>query len=320
MSLLLEIQKQLETASQRVVALERALAEHPDLPSIAANLETAVRIQTKLRAQFAEAAEKLGFDVCTYRAFDVYDRPKTAAALEAIADFQKLVSVVYAAIKHGHKQRATIPESVAKETEFGFGYAFTGSLGIVLTVRNEKLLIDSDLDESINAVFALAKAKTPAEVLSYASKLGPGPINALYEWAEENAENGLGADIVWQRGSDLKKSLFVQHQELSKLRTAIEETSSETSEELSVVGTLTAADVTKNRFKLNRFGLPQIRGTFVTGTIDESHRVSLPMEYLVQLRKTTKIKYSTGASEVRWQLLGLKDVRRNDVRDGQAAQ
>ena len=48
MSHLLEIKEQLEAASQRVLSLEQSLREHPDYPSIAANLASAARIQRSL--------------------------------------------------------------------------------------------------------------------------------------------------------------------------------------------------------------------------------------------------------------------------------
>ena len=51
MSDLSDIQKQLGLANQRVVSLEKALREHPGYPSIAANLDSAVRVQRKLETQ-----------------------------------------------------------------------------------------------------------------------------------------------------------------------------------------------------------------------------------------------------------------------------
>lgn len=52
-----------------------------------------------------------------------------------MGSFQKLVSVVYGAIKHGPRQRQRISEDVALETAFEFGYSFAGSLGLVFTCR-----------------------------------------------------------------------------------------------------------------------------------------------------------------------------------------
>ena len=58
MSELLEIQNQLDVANKRVASLERSLVDHPEYPSIAANLESARRIKQKLELQFAEASAR----------------------------------------------------------------------------------------------------------------------------------------------------------------------------------------------------------------------------------------------------------------------
>ena len=110
MSQLLEIRKQIEIASERILTLERALRDHPDLPSVAANLESALRVRAKLEQQFAEVGAKAGYDICRYRAFDDYDRPVLVPAFKSIAGFQRLVSVVYAAVKHGFGNGRTYPK------------------------------------------------------------------------------------------------------------------------------------------------------------------------------------------------------------------
>src|SRR5271167_3385584 len=99
MSALLEIQRRIDAATVRVKALEHALIEHPGFPSIAANLESAVRIQRQLESQFFDVAAESGMEVCRYRAFNDIEDTKTAPALAAIAEFQRLVSVVYAGKK-----------------------------------------------------------------------------------------------------------------------------------------------------------------------------------------------------------------------------
>jgi hypothetical protein len=64
MSALLQIRGQLDKATERVAELKKALAANPGYPSIAANLDSAVRIQKKLEAQFEEAAASIGAEVC----------------------------------------------------------------------------------------------------------------------------------------------------------------------------------------------------------------------------------------------------------------
>lgn len=314
MSELLEIRKQLDAVSVKVLSLERAVREHPGLPSIVANLDSAARIKAKLELQFADVADKLGYDVCSYRAFDEYDKPKAGAAFGAISNFQKLVSVVYGALKYGEKQRATIPDRVQKETAFDLGYAFAGSVGIVLTVRAEQrsLFGDRIFDDTFDAIISMAKASSSEEIMGFANRLGPGPINALYKWVDEQVAAGIGSDIEWNKGKENERSLFIQRQDLHKLRTAIEETGVEESDLEEVVGTLVMADVHKLRFKLKRDGLPIIKGTLEPGVADEKHVASLPKQYLVRMRKTTQFQFAKDREVTRYHILKLSEPTKRD--------
>ncbi|HUY92281.1 MAG TPA: hypothetical protein VMV10_26305 [Pirellulales bacterium] len=309
MSLLLQIRNRLDATAARVKTLEQALIDNPGYPSIAANLESLVRIQSQLESQFLAAAAEAGIEVCRYRAFNDFESNRTADAFNAVVGFQRLVSVVYGALKHGIKQRATIPTAIAKETAFGFGYAFAGSIGVVLTIRADRNLFgESFLDDSVNTIFRMAKAESSKEIVEFADQLGPGPINALYQWAEDNATHGLGADIEWRRGTEVRNSLLVQRQELWKLKEAIKTTSSERTEAVCIEGILQAADASKLRFKLRPDGLREIKGTVETGVIDERHTVGLPRRYIADLLKTTRTRYSTGEVKSKYHLLRLEKL------------
>ncbi len=155
----------------------------------------------------------------------------------------------------------------------------------------------------------MASAADSAEIQSFAESLGPGAINALYDWAGAKTEHGLGADIEWRHGSQVKGSLFIQRQELSKLRTAIEQTSSEKEDSITVYGILTGAIVSNRTFRIKREGLPEIRGTFEPGAINAEHEVKLPHRYAATIRRKTRLYYATGKKEVRYHLLGLTEVK-----------
>lgn len=312
MSMLLQIQEKLNNANRKVAELEEALAQYPDLPSIAANLDSAIRLQSKFQAQFTEAAARAGIPICKYRAFDDGDEPMAGAALGSVFDFQQLVSVVFGALKYGKKLRANISSDLRQETAFGFGYAFSGSVGVVLTLRKDSDLFgDSFLADAISTIFALAKTSDPSEIEKHAALLGAGTINALYKWADKNASNGLGADIEWRNGAELPKSVFLQRQELTSLRSAIEQTSIEEHDEIQMEGVLVKADVTHRRFRLNRAGLKPISGTFAVGTIDEKHSVKLPRYYKVTINKTTKRQYAKGRDVIKYHLTKIEEFKSN---------
>ena len=63
MSSINEIRRQLNTANARIASLEKALNNHRGYPSIAANLESALRVRERLEAQLREAAAETGIEL-----------------------------------------------------------------------------------------------------------------------------------------------------------------------------------------------------------------------------------------------------------------
>lgn len=64
----------------------------------------------------------------------------------------------------------TLLDEIVAETALTFGYTFPGSVGIVFTMPNERLLIgETALDEADRKVFDMAKAQTPDQIAKHAS-------------------------------------------------------------------------------------------------------------------------------------------------------
>ena len=310
MSLLLEIRQKLDAAGAKISELEQAMLDYPNHAAIAANLESAVRIRQKLEGQFMEAAARTGVEVCRYRAFDDHDRAQAAPAFTAIAGFQRFVSVVFGAKKNGRKEKATVTEEESAQSTFNFGFAFTGSVGVVLTIpRDKPMLAESELDDAMKIVFSMARAKSPGEIQKYASDLGPGPITALYQWAKENVTHGLGAEVEWMHGDTVSERLMLQRQELTRLTNAIDETSSSKDDYIEIIGDLRMADVDGRRFRLAQSkDLRIFKGTVEPGAIDQRHRVQLPKKYKARIRRTTTNHLATGVKEVRYHLMWVAEV------------
>jgi hypothetical protein len=312
MSLVLDIQKQLHSATHRVVELERALLESPDV-SVEGNLESAVRIQRKLIAQFREAASKASLDIFTYRAFDDNDTQKAAPSFQAVADFQTLFSVVHSALKSGgRKLKATYDEQVARETSFGFGYAMAGSIEVVLTVENEQLLFGQKLDHTADVVFELTQSRTPQEIHDKAAQLGPGPINALYQWARDNTFNGLGAELTWRKGEKVERTVVMQRQHMRELKSAIYQTSAETPIPFSCTGKMVAVNLKAHKFTIERQGLPDMKGSFEPGIINDSHEARLPHMYEYDMLRIVSTTFRTGQQRARYHMLRLRELPAKD--------
>lgn len=310
MSRLLEIQELLQDTGAAIARIEPSLAESPNRPSLLFTLQSLRKRQGQLEAEFLDAANQIGEDVCSYRLLpDETIRLTISALAKALGDFQHLFSVTYDAIKNGPKERASIGAEVAENTAFGFGYTFAGSVGVVFTLPNERLLADfpSDLDRAVSMIFQIAKINEPNQIAPLAKEIGRPPIQAIYTWARDHAQHGLGASIEWRRNKEIRNSLLIQQPELDRLHKTIALSSEESQEEVTVRGLLEAADVRRHRFEILTEEGGAIKGSF-ENAISESHVVTIPKRYTATIRKTTRLIYATDTEESSYFLVGLEPI------------
>lgn len=168
MTKLLEIQEKLQDTTAAIVELERTAIEHPQSSDIGLIRRSLEKRQSVLLSELSVEADSVGIDVCTYRIFGDRERQTLRALVQTLGDFQTMVSTVYDAVKSNiPKIRARISPEMIKETEFDFAYTFPGSVGVVLTIPNQRLLgIESYLDETFSEIANMAQAKESSEVLS----------------------------------------------------------------------------------------------------------------------------------------------------------
>jgi hypothetical protein len=309
MSELAELQAKIQDTHTAIARIERMMVDSPDLPSLLANMRSLQNRYESLKAEFLSTAQALGVDVCTYLLFPDSQKPTVMGFANALGDFQSMFSIIYDAIRNGPKARARLGEAVVKESSFGFAYAFSGSLGVVMTLPDEFLLvqeIDTAFDKVMKSIFGMAKAEKPEQILDFAHKLGPASVRALYRWAEDHAKAGLGAEIEWRRTEQVRSTVLVQRPEFDQLTHTISMTSDAVDDEFEIVGELVGADVTTHTFHI-KAPEAEIRGRFADA-IGPEHAVTLPKPYRAKIRKTTKIYYSTEREDESFFLLALESV------------
>jgi hypothetical protein len=316
MSELLELQHKLLDTSATISQLERALLADPQSPVLRLNLDSVVNRFNRLENEFHALATREALDVCTYRLFasselsnQANDRVLSLRGMSsALHDFQTAFSSLFDALKNGRRLRSRMTADVIQATSFAFGYAFPGSVGIVLTLEHERLLLGGDmLDDAITTFFTLAQAPTDEDIRAIGHRLGPAPLRAMFKWAQAHIEESLGADIAWRRGTEVAATLFLQVQELEHLSSAIAATSEDTRETLNIAGRLTGADIQTRRFRFEPDGAEAVSGSFIDA-INETHTVTLPSRYRAHLEKATRIHYSSEEEQVTWRLLSLEGI------------
>jgi hypothetical protein len=304
MSRLEELQRELQDASMAIAHAERTLVAHPQTPSVLATLRTIQKRRENLEEQFFVVANEMGLDVCSYRIELADDVRATIAGMTAVLGaFQKIFTNVYDALVHGPKQTSKTGAATTDTTAFGFAYTFPGSIGVMMTLANDRLLLgQTQLDEAMKKTFELMKAREPIEIQVMTEALGLAAVRQAHQWAAENAKAGFGADIIWQREDSIKQEIRVQPQELAQLARAISGASAK--EEVTIIGDLLDVDVPDKTFRMSAGG-KIIGGTFDTA-ISFAHPVVLPKTYRATMNVLQKIVVEDGQEQISYFLLRLE--------------
>ncbi|MDM4014961.1 hypothetical protein [Roseiconus lacunae] len=311
MSQLTQIQEQILQTQQAIREHERVLRDNPTSRALMYAGRSLRKRQEMLEREFMAVADSAGRDVFSYRIVPIdTDTPSVSTVSSTIGAFQDLVSVVYDSIKHDPKVRRRIPDDVAKETTFNFGYTFAGSIGVVFTVPNERLLMEevlSNLDDSIYQILAMSKAESATDLVKFARSYGIATIRSLYQWAKINRNSNVAVELGWHRNEKVRQSTFVQPQEFRRLQEIIEVTSDEKSTVVTMRGELLGADAKPKRFHFKPDDGEDIRGTFDSAINSENHP-GIHERYLAKIRKTERISYATDKEEITYFLESLKPV------------
>lgn len=308
MAELLEIIEQLDSTEAAIARTEQEMVRHPDEHSLRIALASLEKRQENLSSQFEAVAASRGIDVCTYRLFDRFsERPTLRTLTNTLRDFQELVTVVYDALRNGPKARNRVGVESVADTAFGFGYSFTGSLGVVLTLPNEPKLIPSEIDDAIATAFELAHAEDPAAVATFVERLGPGVIKVAYQWAAGHADAGVGADIQWKRADKVRAAILLQPQEMARLQSVIEQTSDVREDTFTWIGVLLGGDVKTGAFHMSFEGGNEIRGRMASDLAPED-RLTLRERYRATIRKLTVVTLATGRLDESYELLAIEPL------------
>lgn len=308
MSRMLETEEKLRDTQAAIAHLESAIAEAGNSFALELMAGSLRKRRDVLEEQFLASTNEVGVDVCSYRLFGDGERPKVAGVASALLDFQTLFSVTVDAMKNGPKQTSKVAAEIISQTAFDFAYSFSGSVGIVFSVPNNRLLFgDADLDAGINVLFEMFKARTAADLSAFARHLGPAPIRLLYRWVSDHLAWGLGAEIEWRRGHEVRSTVLAQLPDFRRLRAELDAAGEERTEEIRLIGELVGADTHRKSFHMLFPGGGEVRGSF-SDAIREDQTVELPHRYLATIRVTRQLKYSTDREEESYFLLRLEPV------------
>lgn len=309
MNELLDLREKLQDTHATMARLREAMAATPNDEGLALMAESLVSRQENLEGRFSEVANTQQLDVCKYRLIPETGQAYPILGLSKIlGEFQELVTTVFDAIKtHKPKTRARIAPELVQMSSFDFGYVVPGSLQIVLTVPNDRLLlVESELDQAVSTVFRLMKSNDSREIGELAAQVGVASIKKLYELAKDHYKYALSADITWLRAKEPRGDVLVQPAEFERLCGRLSEKSDETNEAITVEGRLVGLDVDLGTFHMAFAEGEDIRGRIGGAFRDGGRPSEVPGNYIAGMMKTTVIYYSTQEDKVSYELVELR--------------
>jgi hypothetical protein len=308
MSRVLDVQDKLRENTALIARLEKDLVAHQS-KEIAASLRSLYKLHHVYEEQFREAADVESMDVVSYRLFKEHDRFTVALVGKAMDLFQNLYSILYYVVSTGKpRDTAHLSSDVITGSALEFAYAKSGSVDLVFTMPNERLLFgETQLDEAMADFFAMARASDIDQVKAFAKQFGLAPVRALYKWAHVLSGSSVGADVQWRKSDALKGHLLLQPAEITALETLIGMTSDLEVDENDITGTLHGFDDKNYTFRFE----PSDGGSMLHGTVGSSAelppQVKIPESYIARVKTTTRVHYATDYPETNHELLGLFD-------------
>lgn len=307
MNALFELQEKIQDTEAAIARAEESFAKNPGSQSAALTFRSILSRKRKLESEFDEIAKRNALDVCSYRMFsESDDQIKVQWFASALFDFQTLFSTVVDGIKNGPKERARIDPVTAAQTAFDFGYCFSGSAGIVMTMPGELVLLgETDFQKSIATIFEMAEAHTSEQIASFAKRIGIASVRKFYRWTGSHVNGGAGADIQWRKNGNVMLKLFAQVPRLQELRQVIEHSSEQTEDVIELTGELVGLDVDTKKFHMKLPEAGDIKGE-VSPIIGTKQTVEVPKRYTIEVLVKKQIHYATEKEDTSYLLLRFK--------------
>lgn len=278
------------------------------------SLESLELRRAMLREELAEISDRDHVEICDYRI--IPEKPSAyaiSAVTSALHTFQDMVTLVFHAMtSHKPKQRGKTSQATKDKTQFEFGFAYSGSLGIVLTIRNDRLLGDeaSNLDLAVKKVFELLKIETSESIRTAAHDFGVPVVRKLHDWAKTHSQFGMSADIKWVRGKEVRQEVLAQPAEMERVYTLIERKSEKRREKIKLTGNLLAWNVHKMTFTFEAGDKTLISGHWSPDYEGSTRTRRVPSPYRARLIKETTVHYASDREDVNWFIRKLVPIRR----------
>lgn len=251
MSEILQIRKKILETDEVIHQLELNIANNPnDFDSII-SLQSISYLHEQLTEEFNNAAKLLNEKVLDYR-LCTDNRIEVNSMTNIITHFQNLFSIIYDVVSNGKpKNKNTVNKQIKAETSFGFGYVYSGSLGIALTIKDGDELFDTNIDTAIKNTLNMININSEDKLKQFINDYGIGSYIALKNWVNSHIDSNIDAEIKWNKSTDKEFSKLIDMSKLNEIHSILEPKEPIITESnINYDGELVGFDIEKNIFHI----------------------------------------------------------------------
>lgn len=290
----------------RIAQLEAKLRSDPENRQLRVQLANAVKRQQRAENAFRQSLGSHQVDVVDYRIVQSTEKYALLGVSESLGTFQKSLTAVYDSVTNGAKERSKYTLAVKEKSRLYFDYTYPGSIGFMLSIKNEQDLLGGELDKAIETYYEYLEISSTDDAIEASRHLGLAAISELYAWIDTNASWGYSIDYNWVVTGSKIRGRFIDSDRFKFIKEVFDGAEDQDEKIIKFDGVLVGLDVETRRFHITEPG-----GESYKGSLDASYTMvekTIPHMYRAVLKQTTRKTPATGKSTVNYSLLELVDI------------
>lgn len=294
--------------SSIVERMELALRSDPLSRRMALGLGSAQRRALRSQQALEAFAAKRQIDLIRYRLINNSSEFFPVESVTASAGwFQRSFTGAVDFLENGAKDRAKYAEAIENKSRLNFAYTFSGSLGIVFSVENDRdIFQESKMDDVVDVFSQFLNVSNNAEAIDASRALGGALISQLCAWVDTNAKWENAVDFVVTRATDVQRGEHVPKNKFFDLHDIFQNSKDEEPHTFTATGMIVGIDTDDRRF---HFVVPN--GDDFKGALSDdfpSASITVPSRYRATIVENITRAVATGKERRTYTLGALEAI------------
>jgi hypothetical protein len=285
--------------------IEGALARAPTRRDLQTNLVAFKKLAQQSQDQLLQLSALKQIEICNYRLLpEATEHYSLGYVSESLLAYQNLFSQVHDARRNGPKVRARLDKEALQESALDFAYSYSGSLGVVLFIQNERDFFNGKIDPSIDSLLEVLNIDSRAAVRQIADQLGAAVVKRVHDWSRANIDGGFATDVRWNKSDGHQLGGVVERKKMENIVDLIVATSDEKTRVIEVTGMLVGGDIASGIFHFTVPNGLDYRGHLAEEFLQDTEML-LGKTYSARIRERETMVYATEKVEVVRELIAL---------------